>query len=182
MISKDGIRISAERRSSALNQELGIAVSTARVLRSTVQTICPLCGVLKNTRGTVPADESTVRMLRREVEVFVGVREPTGTPLKFASGWRDILARTGAPYPALLNALTTEGGGVVEVKKPRGSVPKGTIWYVRYTPLPDRLCVIDRCRCKGNGNGTTMELVDTSQHYRTTTLQTIQSRAARYAR
>ena len=177
-IREDGTRISAERRSSALNKSLRISVSTARTLRSTVQTICPRCGVKKNTRGTVPADESTVRIDRRAVEIFVGVREPSGTPLKLNSGWRGIVARTGMPEKALKSALATEGGDVVEVKMSGGKHPKGTIWCVRYTPLPDRLCVIDSCRCRGNGCSTTMELVDASQYYRTTTLKTIQRRAS----
>lgn len=176
---EDMTRISAERRSSALNQKLGIAVSTARVLRSTVLTFCPRCGVRKNTRGTVPTNENTMRKDRRETQVFVDVREPTGTPLKFTSGYRDVVDRTGMPAMALKRALATEGGGVVEVKQSGRAKPKGTIWYARYTPLPDRLCVIDRCWLCRDAGAPTMKLVDPSQQYRTTTLQTIKYRASR---
>jgi len=106
-------------------------------------------------------------------------------------GTENTAEATGMPRDALKRALATEGGGVVRVvqKNNSGGHPVGTKWYARFTPIPDRLCVIDRCRkCVSEyyaawkaGQSTTktqptMELVDKSQRFRTTTLKTIQSR------
>jgi len=176
------------RRSASLNATIGLTITSARTLRSSVRTYCRVCGHEENTRGTVPANEDTVRIERREIEVFVGVDSPTGKPLKFTSGYYDAIAALGAPKNAFLKALKTEGGGVVEVKLGTQKQPKGTKWYIRNTPLPDRLCVIGTCRkCKARYDASkgsagapapTMELVDMSHYSWTTTLQIIRRRAS----
>ena len=174
----------AQRRSAAMNKAIGLTVSSTKTLRSTVRTRCPACGYEENTRGTVPANKAAVRIKNREFQIFFGKDSPTG-PFQTFKHRMNAITATGAPKAQLLACLKTEGGGVVKVVNRLGKHPVGTQWYVRFTPLPDRLSVIEQCRvCKSNhdagrcSNIPTMKLVDQSQHFRTTTLGTIRMRAA----
>ena len=178
-------QLSAQRRSAAQNKAIGLTVSSTKTLRSTARTRCPACGYEENTRGTVPANKAAVRVKNREFQIFFGKDSPTG-PFQTFRHRRNAIDATGAPQLPLLACLNTKGGGVVKVVQRGGRHAVGTQWYVRFTPLPDRLSVIEKCRvCLSNydagrcSNIPTMELVDQSQHFRTTTLQTIRDRAAR---
>ena len=188
--SLEHIKEIGQRKTAALDKAIGLIVSSARTLRSTVRVRCPVCDHEENTRGTVPATEDTARQDRAEIEVFPGKDSPTGPSQKFTNGYLDVIDKMGMPHGGLKTALATEVGGVVKVKRAdnSGGHPVGTQWYVRYTPIPERLCVIDRCRkCKAEydagrcatGSSQTMGLVDLSQYFRTTTMMTIRLRMAK---
>ena len=93
-----------QRRSAALNKAIGLIVLTVKTLRSSVRTRCPVCDYEENTRGTVPANESTVRKDLKEIQIFDDVDTPTGQFRTFTIGIANTAKATGLPKEALKRA------------------------------------------------------------------------------